>query len=112
MKSLTQIKSQFHEHSNASGTCYIGAIIMDYDELVLLFGEPHYLNGDKTLAEWCIKYADGTIATIYDWKNYGLQKEQIKHWHVGGFDRKALDNVMQSILDYHLLVINSPLTKK
>ena len=75
-----------------SGTCLMGHLDADYQLLVEKLGEPHY-NGDayKTDAEWDIEFEDGTVATIYNWKdgkNYcgdeGLPIEDISEWHVGG----------------------------
>jgi hypothetical protein len=68
-----------------SGSCLQGHITATYDELVKAFGEPEE-GCDKVKAEWNIKFADGTIATIYDWKNYHLETaESVTDWHVGGF---------------------------
>ena len=68
-----------------SGTYLQGHITATYDELVKAFGEPEE-GCDKVMAEWNIKFADGTIATIYDWKNYHLKTaESVTDWHVGGF---------------------------
>ena len=87
------------------GTCLQGVIDIPYHALVKMFGEPHSQgDGYKTDAEWCIKFEDGTVATIYnykDGKNYegdeGLETEDIDEWHIGGHDRKVLELVMEVI---------------
>lgn len=76
---------------SGSGTSYQGVVNANYAVLVKVFGEPHELNGDKTLAEWSFKETEtGNVFTIYDWKNFGLAKEFIRTWHIGGVDNKAM----------------------
>lgn len=90
-----------------NGTCLQGNIDASYEDLVDLFGQP--TNGDnyKVDAEWYIKFSDGTIASIYNWKdgkNYngdeGMETEQIRDWHIGGFDKKSGEHV-QIALELH-----------
>lgn len=84
-----------------------GDIFTDYQTLVKIFGEPsgHHDN-IKSDAEWIIEFEDGTIATIYnykDGKNYlgdrGTPIELIKHWNVGGFSPRAFDLIKEAIKD-------------
>jgi len=86
------------------GSSVVGYINCDYAKLVKVFGEQSDNDGFKVDAEWCLKFADGTIATIYNWKdgkNYqgpdGLDIEYITHWHVGGFDGLAVQRVKEAI---------------
>ena len=76
-----------------NGTCLQGYINTSYRDLVECFGEPH-CDGDgyKVDAEWMLRFEDGTVATIYNWKdgkNYcgedGLAVEDITEWHIGGY---------------------------
>jgi hypothetical protein len=60
-----------------------GMVTTTYDKLVELFGIP-MAGGDKTQVEWVIKWSDDTITTIYDWKCYGVDPEDIIDWSVGG----------------------------
>ena len=83
-----------------SGTGFEGTIKLDYYDIVSKLGHPHDLDGYKTDAEWEIEFYDGTVATLYNWKNGrnycgkdGLDLHQIDEWHVGGFNGKALDKV-------------------
>ena len=78
-----------------SGTSFMATVSVPYGKLVRILGEPTYIGGDKTLAEWAIQFEDGTIATIYDWKNYGSKKELIRHWHIGGFSNRATQLVLE-----------------
>ena len=76
---------------NCGGTSLVGYITVSYEKLVNTFGEPNNSDGYKVDAEWDIKFADGTIATIYNWKNGknyigcdGTDVEEITDWHIGG----------------------------
>jgi len=78
---------------NVCGTSLDGYVTRTLAEMVEAFGEPHrhVEGGDKTDAEWVLRFDDGTIATIYnykDGKNYlgdeGLAVEDIAEWHIGG----------------------------
>jgi hypothetical protein len=78
------------------GTSLMGYIDCPYDTLTKLFGEPTKGDEYKVDAEWIIEFEDGTVATIYnykDGKNYcgadGLNKEEITNWHIGGNSKKA-----------------------
>lgn len=76
-----------------AGTSYQGTYMTTYDDLVRVFGEPTCKgDGDKTTVEWIIKFDDGTIATIYDWK-YGHTPKDFTEWNIGGKNRKAYVNV-------------------
>lgn len=75
-----------------------GSVDTTYSTLISLFGKPCpiYSFDGKVRAEWIIKFDDGTIATIYDWKE-NQPLEQVTDWHVGGFSPKALDLVADAI---------------
>ena len=75
-----------------NGTCLQGYIETTYDELVNVFGKPTTLEGDKVTVEWTIKFSDGTIATIYDWKQPETPMEYYP-WHIGGHTQRAVDYV-------------------
>jgi len=75
------------------GTSLQGYMDMTYEELVLHFGEPSFFNpgtDEKTQAEWILDY-DGTIITIYDYKEYGVDVRAVTDWHIGGKSSKVLD---------------------
>lgn len=85
-----------------------GYIEADYDELVACFGEPTSEgDGYKVDAEWELKFADGTVATIYNWKNGhnylgedGLPPECITNWHIGGKTARAVERVKDALFDH------------
>jgi hypothetical protein len=66
-----------------------GYVRATYQELVDKLGEPHNVIIDKSNASWTLESSDGTVATIYDWKNSTLPREEYD-WHIGGFGRSAL----------------------
>ena len=91
-----------------SGTCLQGYIGTTYDTLVKKLGESatKWTDNYKTDAEWFVEFKDGTIATIYNWKNgknylgvSGKAKEDIQEWNVGGYSHRAvelLDNALKA----------------
>lgn len=88
------------------GTHLQGLINIDYDKLVKLFGLPIQLESDgyKIDAEWVLKFEDGKIATIYNWKDghnylgrYGKEVEDITEWHIGGHDSIVVDRIKKII---------------
>ena len=87
---------------SAGGTSLQGYVSTTYANLVDLFGES-LGGGDKTTAEWVLKFDDGTIATIYDWKEYSTPLGQYE-WHVGGLSRKAVA-LVQAALDGQVEVV-------
>ena len=88
------------------GTHLQGLINIDYDKLVKLFGLPIQLGSDgyKIDSEWVLKFDDGKIATIYNWKDghnylgrYGKDVEDITEWHIGGHDSVVVDRIKKII---------------
>jgi hypothetical protein len=68
------------------------------------------LDGDgyKVDAEWWVVFEDGTRATIYNWKNgknycgaEGLDLNQIGIWNIGGYDKDAINRVLEVVKEIH-----------
>lgn len=86
-------------NKDVCGTCLQAYLQISYADLVRIFGRQHSKgDGYKTDAEWRFKFADGTIATIYNYKDgrsylgrKGLAVKNIANWHVGGNDLRAVD---------------------
>jgi len=97
MQSNTIMKFETGDHIYVGGTSLQGQIEIGYNQLVRILGEPTFeTSGDgKVLAEWYLKFEDGTVATIYDWKNYGRKVEYITDWHIGGFNKTAVELVKE-----------------
>lgn len=86
----------------SGSTWQMGYVETTYADMVAAFGTPvmRYEVGFTTDATWCILFTDGTIATIYNYKdgrNYlghsGKQVEEITNWCVGGRLFAALKSV-------------------
>lgn len=95
------------EQIPSDGSCLQGETTATFRELCDLFGAPGEGDGYKVDARWVIRFGDGTVATIYNWKdgvNYcgedGTPVVNITDWHIGGFNRKALD-LVQIVIDLH-----------
>jgi len=87
-----------------------GYIRTSYADLVGCFGAPT-CDGDgyKVDAEWIITFADGVVATIYNWKdgpNYcgedGTPVEFIREWHIGGHRGSDAEGRVHEVMDAYL----------
>ena len=85
---------KFTTEADANMTSLQGYMPARYEQLVAVFCEPE-AGGDKTTVEWCLQFADGTVATIYDWKEYETPMG-LYSWHIGGRSQKAVDRVTQA----------------
>lgn len=100
-----------NEDEYRGGTSLCGYVNVSYQELVNAFGPPN-VKGDpwKCDANWLLVADDEneTVCTIYNYKdgvNYlgpeGTPVEQIRDWHVGGFDgQKCVDLVRQALREH------------
>ena len=87
------------------GTSLQGEINVAYAELKKKFGMPGLLaDCYKMDAHWAVLFNDGTVATIYNWKNgknykgaRGTPKTRITEWHVGGVDKKSVERVLEAL---------------
>ena len=85
-----------------------GEIRTNYETLVACFGQPGEGDGYKVQAEWSIKFADGTYATIYDWKEgdsyhgegMGIPAEAVTNWHIGGSQSRAVTRVEEALNEF------------
>lgn len=80
------------------GTHLVGYVETQYDTLVRVFGEPTMEGGidDKSFCQWNLEFEDGTVATIYDWKEDVLPTG-LYNWHVGGRTTEALTMVLDTL---------------
>jgi hypothetical protein len=87
----------FQTGARSDGTSRQGSIIATYSQLVNIFGLPDFgpndRNGDKVTCEWDIEFNDGTLATIYDWKENKTPMDEYE-WNVGGNNKQAVWHVM------------------
>ena len=75
---------------NVAGTSLSAYLYTTFDKLVETFGEPTTADEYKVDWEWMIEFDDGSVATVYNWKNGpnycgidGLQSYEITKWHIG-----------------------------
>lgn len=102
-----------HTHNqypiNINGTFGVGQIECTYQTLISVFGPPLKDGFDdyKCDAEWHIQFADGSVASIYNWKNGynylgsdGTPTEDITRWNIGGRDDHTVDRIKSTIKEY------------
>ena len=103
--------TKFTKTSDTSGIHLQGNVGATYHELVEIFGEPTRYEPDeyenKIDALWAIKFEDGTVATIYNYKNglnylgaEGKRVSEISMWNVGGIDERAVTMVNDEVIDW------------
>lgn len=82
---------------NTSGTHLMGRINLPFHKITSALGDPIRFNADegdgKVRIEWDIKFQDGEIATIYDWKEYKRRPEDVTDWHIGGRSFEVVQRV-------------------
>lgn len=76
-----------NNYSDSNMTSFVGEVNTNYARLVEVFGQPINGSGDgKVNSEWIIKFANGEVATIYDWKELETPTDDY-NWHIGGHKR-------------------------
>ena len=80
----------------SNGASLVGKVKATYAELRSLFGKPMTWDDGKVDAQWVVEFSDGTIASVYNWKDgvaylgeAGLPIKNITEWHVGGLSSAA-----------------------
>lgn len=93
---INSAKENWKYSTDRDGTSLQGHITVSYSDLVEAFGNPNIGPSDKTRAEWSLKFEDGTIATIYDWKTRNIPLG-LYAWHIGGHNKSAVERVIQAV---------------
>ena len=80
------------------GTYLQGLIEASYWDIVEALGVPIDGDGYKVDWEWNLKFDDGLVATVYNYKsgpNYGYDRkpEDIPTWHIGGDRLEVVDRI-------------------
>lgn len=99
---------KFETHNQTSvdtrGTQLQGECEVSFQILSDCFGDYMPGDGHKTDAEWQIKFEDGTVATIYNWKNGrnylgndGPDVQAITDWNIGGASPRSVELVKIAI---------------
>ena len=91
-------------HVDINMSSFRGYVETTYEQLEAAFGKPHEGDEYKVDWEWDIEFDCGTVATVYNWKNgpnycgsHGLNRHQVKEWHVGGFGWEAVECVLSTL---------------
>jgi len=97
--------------NETSGTCLQGRVVITYEKLKKVFGDPHFLHEDgKVDCEWNFKFPSNATNrgnrtfTIYNWKNGinylgkdGTPIKDIDIWNIGGFNKSVYWDVLDLI---------------
>lgn len=91
---------KFTKDALINGTSFKGDFYAYYHEIVEIFGEPDHgpnnFEHDKVTCEWDLEFEDGTVATIYDWKEPETPMGRYL-WHIGGKSYEAVDRVLETM---------------
>ena len=85
---------------DSEGTSLQGYITATRSALIETFGMPDFMADEvgfeKVTTEWIIKFENGIVATIYDWKRYeegAPALSEVYDWHIGGNNDLAVSQV-------------------
>jgi hypothetical protein len=91
---------KFIKDVNPTGACLQGHVVANYARLVEVFGSPtegpNANIDDKVTCEWCFQFEDGTLATIYDWKEWNTPMGEHR-WHIGGESFAAVERIYEEL---------------
>jgi len=98
-------------NKSLDGTSFHGATFSaTLADLQIILGAPNHTSDhhDKVQNEWELELEDGTVFSVYDWKEYRryTDKETIE-WHIGGMNQKDTF-VAQDTLVEALDTMNAP----
>ena len=66
-------------------------------QITKAFGQPQELGG-KVQFNWIIKFNDGTLATIYDWKQRTeIADTDLINWNIGGLASDASGRAVSAV---------------
>jgi hypothetical protein len=75
---------------DTNGTSLRGTIECSYWDLVSILGPPDVQDGWKSKVSWDLRFGCGTVARIYDWKEFGTPTGEIREWNIGGHNQRAV----------------------
>lgn len=85
-------------YDDLDSTHLVGNVVTDRRKLQAVFGPPGPGDGDKVTTEWLLKFADGTVASIYDYRlDKAPHMDEVYDWHVGGHSDAALERVEETL---------------
>jgi len=88
--------------NSTTGTSFHDTVITTtVNKLIKAIGKPYMhsnLGNDKINFEWKMELEDGTIFTVYDYKEYRkLDLDELIEFHIGGFDVQATEKALWNI---------------
>ena len=94
---------KFTNGANINMTGLKGEFPITFAELCEIFGRPDVgpndRDMDKVTCEWKLKFDDGTVASIYDYK-VGYTPMGEYEWHIGGHSAEAYTHVVDCIIQH------------
>jgi hypothetical protein len=73
--------------TSSQGTSFHGqTVYATVNQLIKILGEPDFTGdtSDKSQYDWIMQTNDGTVFTVYDWKEYRkYSKDKEIEWHIG-----------------------------
>ena len=99
LSNFNEREKMFTRTEEIIGTSYVGEVITTADKLTRVFGAPvEYEMGGKVNFQWGIVFEDGTLATIYDYKQETVPEFYAETvFHIGGFVPQALSLVLKAL---------------
>jgi len=74
-----------------------GYVYSSMKQLTELFGEPTlYPKTSRVKSEWCVKFDDGNLATVYDYEEAFLPTGPYEY-HIAGSTPKAADYIKKIV---------------
>jgi len=91
------------------GTSFHDSVISEtLANLISVLGKPNYScndGKDKVNFEWEMETEDGTVFTVYDWKQYRpVSDHEVIEWHIGGKSRSDTEKAREELFN---LIFNS-----
>lgn len=87
--------------SNMGTSYHMMNIVTTVNKLIDAIGAPQIEdnNGqDKVNVEWICELSDGTVFTIYDWKEYRpLEYDEEIEFHIGAKNRESSQRAMEAL---------------
>jgi hypothetical protein len=95
----------FHTHNQAPINDHLtmlqGSIQATRAQLIAAFGECRQGPSSRVAHDWKIQFADGTVATIYDWNSEPFPEDEPYNWRIGGKAHRAVELVHQAFRKAH-----------
>ena len=87
--------------SNAGTSYHMMNIVTTVNKLIDAIGAPQIEDNDgndKVNVEWICELSDGTVFTIYDWKEYRpIDYNEEIEFHIGAKDKAASQRAMEAL---------------